>query len=353
MKARRIASRILIVLVSTLMLVLSATLAWGAVLDFQARGLVPKGVTIVGHDLGGMTEGQARDAIENAVSTPLMRPVTVTGDNKTWTLDPKGIVVVDADLMLNEAYSPRRNATFVTRITHQLRGESLPADIKPAYTVDSGAITAWVATTSAQIARKPVNATRTLVKYGFKITPEVWGARVNQPRAVLKIASALTAEAALATASREVTLPVFFTKPKYLRSSFKTAIVVSLDQTKIFLYDGAKLIKTYRCAPGQPDWPTPRGDFKIETKQANAPWINPHAAWSASMPAIIPAGPSNPMGVRKIGINYPGVYFHGVPAGEYGSIGSHASHGCMRMLPSQVLDLYGRVHLGDPVFIRD
>jgi lipoprotein-anchoring transpeptidase ErfK/SrfK len=59
------------------------------------------------------------------------------------------------------------------------------------------------------------------------------------------------------------------------------------------------------------------------------------------------------MGDRKIGINYPGVFMHGVPPGEYGSIGSHASHGCMRMLPSQVHDLYARVSIGDPVFIRE
>jgi lipoprotein-anchoring transpeptidase ErfK/SrfK len=59
------------------------------------------------------------------------------------------------------------------------------------------------------------------------------------------------------------------------------------------------------------------------------------------------------MGVRKIGINYPGVFFHGIPASEYSSIGTHASHGCMRMLPSSIHDLYPRVKLGDPVYIRD
>jgi lipoprotein-anchoring transpeptidase ErfK/SrfK len=58
------------------------------------------------------------------------------------------------------------------------------------------------------------------------------------------------------------------------------------------------------------------------------------------------------MGTTKIGINYPGVFMHGVPPGEYGSIGTAASHGCMRMMPSAVLDLYGRVKIGDPVFIR-
>jgi lipoprotein-anchoring transpeptidase ErfK/SrfK len=58
------------------------------------------------------------------------------------------------------------------------------------------------------------------------------------------------------------------------------------------------------------------------------------------------------MGVRKIGIDYPGVFFHGVPAGEFSSIGTHASHGCMRMMPSAVADLFTRVKVGDKVFIR-
>jgi lipoprotein-anchoring transpeptidase ErfK/SrfK len=138
-----------------------------------------------------------------------------------------------------------------------------------------------------------------------------------------------------------------------LEAIFKTAIIVSLSQCKIRLYRGAKLIKTYPCAPGRPAYPTPMGDFWIESKLVNASWFNPHAAWSAGMPEVIGPGPSNPMGVRKIGINQPGVFMHGIPAGEYGSIGTHASHGCMRMMPADVLDLFGRVTVGDPVFIRD
>ena len=109
MKARHIASRILIVLVSTLMLAASATLAWGAVLDFQARGLVPKGVTIVGRDLSGMTEAQARAAIEDSISSPMLRPVTINGDGKTWTFDPKGVVTIDVDVRhARHASAPRR-----------------------------------------------------------------------------------------------------------------------------------------------------------------------------------------------------------------------------------------------------
>lgn len=353
MKRPSVYSRILIVVIATLMLTLSATLAWAAVIDYEARGLVPKGVTVVGHDLGGMTESQARNAIENAVSAPMLRPVTVLGDGRTWSLDPSNIVEVDVDSMLNEAYSPRRSATFVTRLASQVMGEPLPADIKPAYSINTTAIATWVAQTATQVDKKPVNATRKVVKYAFKITPEVLGARVDQASAVTQISQVLAANAALSSASRVVSLPVSVLKPKVLQSSFKTAIIVSLSECRIRLYKGEKLVKSYSCAPGRPEYPTPTGDFKIVSKQANAPWINPHDAWSASMPDVIAGGPGNPMGDRKIGINYPGVFMHGVPPSEYGTIGSHASHGCMRMLPSAVHDLYPRVSIGNPVYIRD
>jgi len=353
MKARTIIGRIVLVLGAALMLAMSATLAWGTVIDYQHRGLVPKGVTVVGRDLSGLNAAQARTAIEEAVSVPLLRPVTVNGDGKTWALDPKGIVSVDVETMLNEAYTPLRTATIMARLNSQLRGELLPADIKPAYSVDSTAIVAWVAATSKQVDRKPVDSTRKLVKYTLKVTPAAYGAQVTQARAVDRMAQALTADVALASASRVVTLPVYSIKPKVLESSFKKAIVVSISERRIRLFDGGKLIKTYPCAPGRPGFPTPTGDFKVDSKMANASWINPGSAWAASMPAVIPGGPYNPMGQRKIGINESGVFMHGVPPSEYSSIGTAASHGCMRMMPSDVLDLYGRVTVGIPVFIRD
>jgi len=309
---------------------------------------------VVGQDISGMTEQQARSAIEQAVSTPMLRPLTVTTTTESWTLDPSGIVKIDVDAMLNDAYAPRRSATLVERLSSDLAGVPIPAEVKPEYSVDANAIAAWVAQRATEVDTKPKNAKRKLVtsKYKFKITPEVHGSRVDQEAAAAAISQALTADAALSSASRTVSLPVDDLKPKITAAKFKLAIIVSINQCKVRLYKGEKLVKSYRCAPGQPAFPTPIGDFKVVTKLANAPWINPGSDWAKSMPPSIPAGPSNPMGVRKIGINYPGVFFHGIPASEYSSIGTRASHGCMRMMPSDVLDLFGRVKIGTPVFIR-
>ena len=355
MKARSTTNRIVIVLVATLMLALSGTLAWGVVLDYQARGFVPEGVTIAGHDLAGMSEPEAREAIRDAVSAPMLRPLTVAGDNKTWTLEAKGIVEVDVDAMLDEAYSTRHGASLVQRLNSQLTGKPLAVDVKPAYSVDTTAIASWVAQIATQVNRPPINATRKLVpkKYAFAITPAVDGASVVQTAAVAEISKALQADAALSSAGRTAVLPVAYTRPKVIESSFKTAIIVSLNQCKIRLYNGDKLVKTYLCAPGRAGFPTPTGDFKIDTKLRYAPWINPGTDWAKSMPPYIAPGPYNPMGVTKIGINYSGVFMHGVPPSEFGSIGTHASHGCMRMMPDAVYDLFKRVKVGDPVYIRE
>jgi lipoprotein-anchoring transpeptidase ErfK/SrfK len=314
---------------------------------------VAKGVTLVDRDLSGMTDAQVRSTVEEAVSTPMMRPVTVMGDAKSWVMDPKGIVSVDVDSMVAQAYAPALNATLVTRLVSRLAGEPIPGVVKPVYSVDTTVVAGWVQGTAAEVDRKPVDAKRSIVKYGIRIKPAVYGATVDQTRAVDQISQALTHEAALSSASRIASLPVIVVKPKVVQSSFKNAIVVSISQRRVRLYKGAKLVKTYPCAPGQPAWPTPKGDFVINRKAANAPWINPQSDWSKSMPPIIPGGAGNPMGDRKIGINFPGVFLHGIPASEYSSIGTAASHGCMRMMPAAIHDLFGRVKVGDPVFIRE
>jgi hypothetical protein len=335
------------------LLVTFIALSLGAVVgDYVALGYVPRGVTLLGHDVGNLSTSALRAAIDQQVATPAMQPLTVQGDSKSWQLDPRGIVTVDVDAMVAQAYAPAHKAMMLARLWSRITGAPLRADVKPVYSVDSASLERWVADTAATIERPAVDATRSVVKYAIKITPEVMGAAVDETRAVADISAALTADEALTTPSRTASLPIDFIAPKVTAAKFKKAIVVSLSKTTVYLYDGAKLVKTYRCAPGQPAWPTPKGNFVIVRKQANAPWINPGSSWAASMPHIIPGGPGNPMGDRKIGINYPGVFLHGIPPSEYGSIGTHASHGCMRMMPSSIHDLYPRVRIGDPVYIR-
>jgi lipoprotein-anchoring transpeptidase ErfK/SrfK len=313
---------------------------------------VPRGVALLGTDLSNLDDSQLRSAIDRNVGTPAMQPLTVLGDAKSWQLDPRGIVTVDVDAMVEQAYAPAHKSNMPMRLWSRITGAPLRAEVKPVYSVDSSSLQRWVTEAAATVNRAPVDATRTVEKYSIKIKPEVMGASVVVTRAVDVLSAALTAEESLSAASRTASLPIDFIAPKVTAAKFKRAIVVSLSKCMVYYYEGETLVKKYRCAPGQPAYPTPKGDFVITRKAANSPWINPGSAWAANMPRSIPGGPGNPMGDRKIGINWPGIFLHGIPASEYSSIGTHASHGCMRMMPASIHDLYPRVRLGDPVYIR-
>ncbi len=133
----------------------------------------------------------------------------------------------------------------------------------------------------------------------------------------------------------------------YLDTTF---IVVDLSERRLYLYRNGKVIRTYRVAVGRFDFPTPVGDWKVIGKRKNPIWRNPHMNWSKDMPEFIPPGPSNPLGPRALDLSAPLVRIHGTP--QIGSIGHAASHGCIRMYPWDVIELFDLVRVGTPVKIR-
>ena len=67
------------------------------------------------------------------------------------------------------------------------------------------------------------------------------------------------------------------------------------------------------------------------------------------MPSYIGPGPSNPLGTRALYLDAPGIRIHGT--NNIASVGTPASHGCMRMVRHDVEDLYPRVPVGTPIWI--
>ncbi len=130
-----------------------------------------------------------------------------------------------------------------------------------------------------------------------------------------------------------------------------TKLVLSLSQRKIFLYRNGELLKTYPCAVGRAGFATPKGHWRVVGKRKNPAWYNPRSPWSANMPAIIPPGPSNPLGTRAIELNAPAIRIHGTP--NPSSVGRAVSHGCIRMYRNDVEELFDEVTMGVPVAIVD
>jgi lipoprotein-anchoring transpeptidase ErfK/SrfK len=128
-------------------------------------------------------------------------------------------------------------------------------------------------------------------------------------------------------------------------------IIVDIGDLRLYLYRDAVLVKSYPVATGQPAYPTPTGTYSIVNMQRDPTWLPPNSDWAKEAKPI-PPGTENPLGTRWMGTSAPGVGIHGVPPSEDGSIGTYASHGCIRMHNWDAVDLFDRVVIGMPVIIR-
>ena len=120
---------------------------------------------------------------------------------------------------------------------------------------------------------------------------------------------------------------------------------------KLRYFKNLKRHRTYGIAVGMPGYATPTGRFSIHNKAVNPAWTAPDQPWAGAYRNEVVAGGSaeNPLKARWMGI-VGGVGIHGTAA-EY-SIGTAASHGCIRMRVADVIDLYPRVPVGTTVLIR-
>jgi L,D-transpeptidase ErfK/SrfK len=103
------------------------------------------------------------------------------------------------------------------------------------------------------------------------------------------------------------------------------------------------------------DWKTPLGAARIVRKQRNPSWHPPKsvrqeaAAEGETVPDVVPPGPDNPLGTRALRLSIPGYLIHGTNK-PYG-VGMRVTHGCVRLLPEDIEQLFDRVKVGTPVQI--
>jgi L,D-transpeptidase ErfK/SrfK len=72
-------------------------------------------------------------------------------------------------------------------------------------------------------------------------------------------------------------------------------------------------------------------------------------AASEPVPEVVPPGPDNPLGAYALRLGLPGYLIHGTNK-PYG-VGMRVTHGCVRLLPEDIGELFGRVGVGTPVQI--
>ena len=132
-------------------------------------------------------------------------------------------------------------------------------------------------------------------------------------------------------------------------------LVVNLPERLVYLFRLGVYQRRYAIAVGKKTWQTPTGFYKIVNKEENPTWTVPLSIqdemWDNGLEVIekVPPGPNNPLGKYWIGTSGENLGFHST--NRPWSVGHAVSHGCMRMLPSEIAQLYPQVDVGAPVKI--
>ena len=131
----------------------------------------------------------------------------------------------------------------------------------------------------------------------------------------------------------------------------RTVVTIHRGGFRLRVFKRLRYDRSYPIAVGAAGFDTPSGLFRITNKRVNPSWTAPNRPWAGSYAGrTVPGGaPDNPLKARWLGVTG-SVGIHGTS--EDWSIGSRASHGCIRMHVSDVIDLYPRVPYGAPVLIR-
>ncbi len=123
---------------------------------------------------------------------------------------------------------------------------------------------------------------------------------------------------------------------------------IRLGERRVNVYQGSHKVKSYAIAVGRAGWETPIGTYTVKQKIRNPTWVHPLNG------SVVPGGdPENPLGRFWIGFWTDGknwIGFHGTPNPE--SVGTAASHGCIRMYNRDVEELFSKVSLGTEVTVR-
>ena len=107
----------------------------------------------------------------------------------------------------------------------------------------------------------------------------------------------------------------------------------SLGAKTLTVRKDGEIVKQYAVAIGKDNHPTPRGQFTVQKLVWNPAWVPPDEKWARGKSAKVPGHPANPMKLVKIFFKEPDYYIHGT--GDLESLGSAASHGCLRMDPDE------------------
>ena len=309
----------------------------------QYEGRILPGSVIAGMPVGGMDRQEAMKAVRTVIGPQLNRSIEIWWKKKTWTVTPKELGArSDARAVVDAAFAASGDQSFFDKMQMRLFDEDLGFDRKVAITYPKQGARGFIQGIAKSVNEDPVDAAIDYSTGWVEITPERIGHKVKVAKAQRALMRALRNEI------DEVSLPVVRLEPEVRQEEFDQILLVRIGENKLYLYEDGAIVREWKVATGQPEYMTPTGIYEVTELRYEPTWVNPAPdTWGANMPESIPPGPNNPLGVRAINWSAPAIRFHGTSA--LYSLGYNASHGCVRMANSDVIELYDNVEVGTPI----
>jgi lipoprotein-anchoring transpeptidase ErfK/SrfK len=319
--------------------------------DRSARTKIAEGVTVNGVPVGGLTPAQARAKLSAALLKPLDRPVSVRYHGRRFTLTPTAAnIAIDIDGSVDRAMDASRAGNLFSRTWREVRGSALDTRVKAKISWDHAAVRRIVRRVRDKLTIEPRDASVDLESGKVNPVTSRDGRAVNTRKLHRDIKAALldAGDTRIARVRTSVVKPKVSTEQ--LAEKYPAILIVNRSAFTLTLYKDLKLAKTFHIAVGQVGLETPAGLYHIQNKAINPAWHVTNSAWAGDLAGtVVPGGtPQNPLKARWLGI-FDGAGIHGTT--ETGSIGSAASHGCIRMLIPDVIELYDQVPVGAPIYI--
>ncbi|MDQ3850285.1 MAG: L,D-transpeptidase/peptidoglycan binding protein [Actinomycetota bacterium] len=337
------------------LILLVAVLVCGAGLvyayDSGREDAIARGVRVGSVDVGGLRAGQAAARVRRELLAPLQRPLLVRAGERVFPLSAREAHIrANVTAMVAEAVRRSREGNVVSRTWRALTGGELRARITPRIGYSRRAVQRLVDKVRVAMSRPAVDARVDFATTDLALRHSRTGRTVNVRRL-----RALVQRRLLATSGeRTVRAKIVKVKPRVTADQLtdRYPVVVTIDRPghTLRLFERLKLVRSYPIALGQAGLETPAGLYHIQNKEVNPAWHVPTSSWAGSLAGqVIPGGaPNNPLKARWLGVAA-GVGVHGTS--DRGSIGTNASHGCIRMFVEDVVQLYDKVPVGSPVYI--
>ena len=318
--------------------------------DSSQKDEIADGVTIGGVDVSGLDAGEATRAVRKQLLAPLRHSLRVGYDGESWELSGKELKVhADLDSAVDEAFAASHDGGLPGRLVRYVSGDEVDEQIAADVTYSEPAVNRFVRRVAAELGVEAQDATVEASGASLEVVPAQYGRKLRDNLLTEQLkAAVLNAKADHTIAARTNPIEPEVTGSE-VAAEYPTYLTLDRGSYTLSLWKNLKLAKSYTVAVGQEGLETPEGLYHIESKEIEPTWNVPESDWAGSLAGqSIPPGPSNPLKARWMGI-FEGAGIHGTE--ETSSLGSAASHGCVRMSIPDVEELYDEVEVGTPIYI--